>query len=78
LGGRAASREGLVGYGVNFLTTYRRAAAFADKILKGEKAANIPTEQATEFKLVINLHAAQKLSLNVPPILLATAGEVIE
>jgi putative ABC transport system substrate-binding protein len=57
---------------------YRGAAAFVDKIVKGEKAANIPIEQATEFRLVINLHAAQKLSLNVPPILLATAGEVIE
>jgi putative tryptophan/tyrosine transport system substrate-binding protein len=65
-------------YGVNYLTQWHRAAAFVDKIVRGEKAADIPIEQATEFKLVLNVQAARTLDLIVPPVLLATADEVIE
>ena len=69
---------GLMAYGVNFRDMFHRAAYFVDKILKGTKPGDIPIEQATEFKLVLNLKTAKVLGLTVPPILLATADEVIE
>ena len=69
---------GLVGYGVDFLSLFHRAAAFVDRILKGEKPADMPIERATTFKLVLNLKTANALGLTVPPILLATADEAIE
>jgi len=69
---------GLMAYGVNFADMFHRAAYFVDKILKGTKPGDIPIEQATEFKLVLNLKTAKVLGLTVPPILLATADEVIE
>ena len=70
-----AQAGGLLGYGVDFFATFRRAAVFVDRILKG---ANIPIEQATKFEVVINLKTAKALGLDVPPTLLATADEVIE
>jgi len=70
-----AQAGGLMGYGVDFFATFRRAAVFVDRILKG---ANIPIEQATKFEVVINLKTAKALGLDVPPTLLATADEVIE
>jgi putative ABC transport system substrate-binding protein len=69
---------GLIGYGVNFPEMFRRAASFVDKILKGEKPGDIPVEQATTFKSVLNLKTAKSLGFEVPPMLLARADEVIE
>jgi ABC-type uncharacterized transport system substrate-binding protein len=69
---------GLIAYGVNFPETFRHAALFVDKILKGAKPSEIPVEQATNFKLVLNLKTANALGLTIPPTMLARADEVIE
>jgi putative tryptophan/tyrosine transport system substrate-binding protein len=67
-----------MGYGVNFAVMFRRAAAFVDKILKGAKPSEIPVEQATQFKSVINLKTAKVLGLDMPTSLFLRADEVIE
>jgi putative tryptophan/tyrosine transport system substrate-binding protein len=69
---------GLIGYGVDFPDLWYRAAYFVDRILKGAKAADVPVQQPTKFKLVINVKTAKTLGLEVPPTLLARADEVIE
>jgi len=76
--GYFASAGGLISYGPYYPDQYRRAAAYVDRILKGEKAADMPVQAPTKYELVINLKTAKALGLTVPPSVLARADEIIE
>jgi putative ABC transport system substrate-binding protein len=73
-----ASSGGLIAYGPDTIDLFRRAAAYVDRILKGEKPADLPVQAPTKYKLIINLKTAKALSIDIPDKLLALADEMIE
>jgi putative tryptophan/tyrosine transport system substrate-binding protein len=73
-----ATSGGLASYGPDITEEYREAAGYVDRILRGEKPANLPVQVASKYQLVLNLKTAKSLNLAIPQTLLATADEVLE
>jgi len=69
---------GLASYGSDFVDQYRRAASYVDRILKGEKPADLPVQAPSKYDLVVNLKTAKALGLAVPPSIIASATDIVE